>query len=64
MWGANFPTNVFSALGTRLQTIVDIDSSQTLKFYWKVSYEEDSDYLEFYIDETRQDRRINMRSAT
>jgi len=39
-----------------MQTIVDIDSSETLKFYWKVSCQEDSDYLEFYIDDTRQDR--------
>ena len=35
-----------------LQTIVDSDSSQTLKFHWKVSSEENSDYLEFYMSVT------------
>jgi len=35
---------------------VDIDSSETIKFYWKVSSEQEADYLEFYIDGTRQDR--------
>jgi len=39
-----------------LQTIVDIDSSETLKFYWKVSSQANHDYLEFYIDDVRQDR--------
>jgi len=39
-----------------MQTIVDIDSSETLKFHWKVSSESNGDYLEFYIDDTRQDR--------
>ena len=39
-----------------LQTIVDSASSETLKFYWKVSSDENDDYLEFYIDGTRQDR--------
>jgi len=29
---------------------------ETLTFYWKVSSEENSDYLEFYIDDVRQDR--------
>ena len=38
-----------------LQTIVDSDSSETLKFYWKVSSEQDADYLEFYIDNQLQD---------
>ena len=35
---------------------MDSDSSETLKFYWKVSCEEDCDYLEFYIDGARQDQ--------
>ena len=37
-----------------LQTIVELDSSETIKFYWKVSSEE-YDYLQFYIDDTLQD---------
>jgi len=39
-----------------LQTIVDSDSSETFKFYWKVSSQANHDYLEFYIDDVRQDR--------
>jgi len=39
-----------------LQAVVESSSSETLKFHWKVSSEQDSDYLEFYIDEVRQDR--------
>jgi hypothetical protein len=39
-----------------LQTIVDSDNPETLKFYWKVSCQANSDYLEFYIDGIRQDR--------
>jgi hypothetical protein len=37
-----------------LQTIVD--GSGTLSFYWKVSSEENYDFLEFYIDGALQDR--------
>ena len=34
-----------------LQTTVDVDGQQeTLTFWWKVSSEEDCDYLQFYID--------------
>jgi hypothetical protein len=33
-----------------------LESSETVKFYWKVSSEQDADYMEFYIDGTRQDR--------
>ena len=41
-----------------LQTIVDSSSSETLKFYWKVSCEQYTDYLEFYIDGNLQNGRI------
>ena len=37
-----------------LQTTVS--GSGTVNFYWKVSSEENCDYLEFYIDGARQDR--------
>jgi hypothetical protein len=40
---------------TRLQTIVESDSAETLKFYWKVSSEQNGDYLQFYIDDTLKD---------
>ena len=40
---------------TCLQAIVESDSSETIKFYWKVSSEEDADYLKFYIDDVEQD---------
>ena len=39
-----------------LQTIVESDSAETIKFYWKVSSEQDGDYLQFYIDETLKDQ--------
>ena len=39
-----------------LQTIVESDSAETIKFYWKVSSEQDGDYLQFYIDDTRKDQ--------
>jgi hypothetical protein len=39
-----------------LQAIVDTDSSQTVKFYWKVSSEQSHDYLQFYIDGTLKDQ--------
>ena len=42
-----------------LQTIVESSSSETLKFYWKVSSQQNSDYLEFYIDGTLQSGRIS-----
>jgi RHS repeat-associated protein len=32
------------------------DSNETITFYWKVSSEEDADYLQFYIDETLKDQ--------
>ncbi len=41
---------------TCLQAIVDSDSSQTVKFYWKVSSEQSHDYLQFYIDSTLKDQ--------
>jgi RHS repeat-associated protein len=41
-----------------LETIVDSDNPETLKFYWKVSCQADVDYLEFYIDGVRQSPRI------
>jgi RHS repeat-associated protein len=41
-----------------LQTIVDSDNAETIKFYWKVSCQADVDYLEFYIDDVRQDPRL------
>jgi RHS repeat-associated protein len=39
-----------------LQAIVDSASSQTVKFYWKVSSEQSHDYLQFYIDSTLKDQ--------
>ena len=33
-----------------------VNGAGTLSFYWKVSSEEDFDYLEFYIDGLLQDR--------
>ena len=42
-----------------LQAVVESDSSETLKFRWKVSSEQDSDYLEFYIDGVLQSGRIS-----
>ncbi len=39
-----------------LQAIVDTDSSQTVKFFWKVSSEQSHDYLQFYIDSTLKDQ--------
>jgi RHS repeat-associated protein len=33
-----------------LQAIVDSDSSETIKFHWKISGQSGSDYLRFYID--------------
>jgi len=38
-----------------LQTIVESDSSETIKFHWKVSSESGSDYLKFYIDDSLED---------
>ena len=40
---------------TCLQAIVESDSSETIKFYWKISGESGSDYLKFYIDDTYKD---------
>jgi hypothetical protein len=40
---------------TRLQAIVESDSSETIKFHWKVSSEANYDYLKFYIDDTLKD---------
>ena len=37
-----------------MQAIVDSDSAETLKFWWKVSSDENDDYLEFYIDDNLQ----------
>ena len=34
--------------------IADSDSSETIKFYWKISGESGYDYLKFYIDNTYQ----------
>jgi len=33
-----------------------VSGTGTVKFYWKVSSEEDFDFLEFYIDGSLQDR--------
>jgi hypothetical protein len=38
-----------------IQTIVESDSSETIKFHWKVSSEADADYLKFYVDDTLKD---------
>jgi hypothetical protein len=35
---------------------VDTASSQTVKFYWKVSSHQGYDYLQFYIDSTLKDQ--------
>ena len=39
-----------------LQAIVESDCNETITFYWKVSSEEDGDYLQFYIDDTLKDQ--------
>ena len=39
-----------------LQTVVYVYNQETITFYWKVSSELNGDYLEFYIDDVRQDR--------
>jgi len=39
-----------------LQAIVESDCNETITFYWKVSSEEDADYLQFYIDSTLKDQ--------
>ncbi len=39
----------------RPQAVVESDSSETLKFHWKVSSQQGCDYLEFYIDGTLKD---------
>ncbi len=41
---------------TCLQAIVDSANSETVKFYWKVSSEQNHDYLQFYIDGTLKDQ--------
>ena len=41
---------------TSLQAIVDIDSTETVKFYWRVSSQQSHDYLQFYIDNTLKDQ--------
>ncbi len=40
---------------TGLQTIVESDCNETIAFYWKVSSNENDDYLRFYIDDTLKD---------
>ncbi|MHC4328216.1 MAG: hypothetical protein ACYSWW_08875 [Planctomycetota bacterium] len=42
-----------------MQAIVDSDTSETLKFWWKVSSNLNDDYLEFYIDGQLQSGRIS-----
>jgi RHS repeat-associated protein len=39
-----------------LQTTVSVATSGTVSFWWKVSSQANCDWLEFYIDGTRQDR--------
>ncbi|MBN1508553.1 MAG: hypothetical protein JW955_17015, partial [Sedimentisphaerales bacterium] len=39
-----------------MQTTVNVQTTGALSFYWKVSSQSDSDWLEFYIDDERQDR--------
>jgi len=39
-----------------MQAIVDYDSAEALKFWWKADFELNTDYLEFYIDNTLQHR--------
>ncbi|OHB74477.1 MAG: hypothetical protein A2Z25_22810 [Planctomycetes bacterium RBG_16_55_9] len=39
-----------------LQTIVEVDSAETVKFYWKVSSQASHDYLQFYVDSTLKDQ--------
>ncbi len=38
------------------QAIVESDSSETIKFHWKVSSRENYDYFQFYIDGALQDQ--------
>ena len=35
---------------------MDVNDQETVSFYWKVSSQENSDYLEFYIDDVLKDR--------
>jgi hypothetical protein len=37
-----------------MQAIVDSDSTETIKFWWKVSSDLNDDYLECYFDEVLQ----------
>ncbi len=46
-----------------LQTIVESDCNETITFYWKVSSEEDGDYLQFYIDDTLEDQPADPRGG-
>ena len=39
-----------------MQAIVDSDTAETLKFWWKADCELHTDYLEFYIDGEFKDR--------
>jgi RHS repeat-associated protein len=39
-----------------MQTTVSVQTSGTVSFWWKVSSESNSDWLEFYVDDVRQDR--------
>ncbi len=41
---------------TGLQTIVESDCNETITFYWKVSSNENDDYLRFYIDDTLKEQ--------
>ena len=47
-------TGVDASEEGHLHAIVDSDSSETIKFYWKISGESGYDYLKFYIDNTYQ----------
>ena len=47
--------SLMSSKESVLQTIVDIDNTETIKFHWKVSCQTSYDYLRFYIDDTFKD---------
>jgi len=62
---ANWPTPYYDSDATGSGDVDDYEESVmttagygpgTVSFYWRVSSEEDYDYLEFYIDDVRQDR--------
>ena len=62
---STWPSPYYDSQATRSAAVDDYEESVmetagygpgTVSFYWRVSSEEDYDWLEFYIDDVRQDR--------